>query len=62
MAILKKNLVKGKNLSNIGKDANNQIFSLGWVVIQKETKDNWMWFILLFMALVALFLKFDIKV
>ncbi|KAI3705783.1 hypothetical protein L1987_76025 [Smallanthus sonchifolius] len=35
----------GQLLSVIGRDANNHIFPLAWVVVSVENKENWKWFL-----------------
>nr|KAJ0202666.1 hypothetical protein LSAT_V11C500267730 [Lactuca sativa] len=37
--------VKGELLIAIGRDANNQVFPIAWVVVDVENKDNWTWFL-----------------
>ena len=39
-----KGIVKGQVLVAIGKDGNNLIFPITWVVTEKENKNNWTWF------------------
>ncbi|XP_023741187.1 uncharacterized protein LOC111889284 [Lactuca sativa] len=36
---------KGELLTAIGRDGNNQVYPIAWVVIDVENKDNWEWFI-----------------
>lgn len=36
-----KGLCKGELLAVIGRDANNQMFSLAWAIVKIENKDNW---------------------
>lgn len=40
-----KSQVKYELLATIGKDANNQVFPITWVVVDVENKDNWTWFL-----------------
>ncbi|XP_052623081.1 uncharacterized protein LOC128128204 [Lactuca sativa] len=40
-----KGQVKGELLTAIGRDANNQVFPIAWVVVDVENKDNWTWFL-----------------
>ncbi|XP_023765784.1 uncharacterized protein LOC111914242 [Lactuca sativa] len=40
-----KGRVKGELLFAIGRDANNQIYPIAWVVVDVENKDNWKWFV-----------------
>lgn len=35
----------GEILTAIGRDGNNQIFPVAWVVVNIENKDNWSWFL-----------------
>ncbi|XP_025684790.1 uncharacterized protein [Arachis hypogaea] len=35
----------GQLLTAIGQDVNNQIFSIAYVVVDSETRDNWKWFL-----------------
>ncbi|GKA47947.1 hypothetical protein Tco_0740905, partial [Tanacetum coccineum] len=36
---------QGELLKAMGKDANNQMFPITWVVVNVENKENWLWFI-----------------
>ncbi|XP_042753314.1 uncharacterized protein LOC122195466 [Lactuca sativa] len=36
---------KGELLTAIGRDANNQIYPIAWVVMEVENKVNWKWFL-----------------
>ncbi|KAK4372977.1 hypothetical protein RND71_008361 [Anisodus tanguticus] len=36
---------KGELLSCISNDGSNQMYLVAWVVVDKETKDTWSWFI-----------------
>ncbi|CAI9278733.1 unnamed protein product [Lactuca saligna] len=40
---------KGELLTAIGRDGNNQVYPIAWVVVDVENKDNWEWFINLLM-------------
>ncbi|KAF3663808.1 putative (+)-neomenthol dehydrogenase-like [Capsicum annuum] len=40
-----KGVCKGILLSCISKDGNNQMYPVAWVVVDKETKDTWSWFL-----------------
>ncbi|CAN4075982.1 unnamed protein product [Withania somnifera] len=40
-----KGVCKGKILSCISKDENNQMYLVAWAVIKKECEDTWSWFI-----------------
>ncbi|XP_052621924.1 uncharacterized protein LOC128127496 [Lactuca sativa] len=40
-----KGQVKGELLTVIGRDANNQVYPIAWVVVDVENKPNWTWFI-----------------
>ncbi|XP_016567020.1 uncharacterized protein LOC107865218 [Capsicum annuum] len=40
-----KGVCKGILLSCISKDENNQMYLVSWVVVDKETKDTWSWFL-----------------
>ena len=40
-----KGQVKGELLTAIGRDPNNQVYPIAWVVVDVENKDNWTWFI-----------------
>ena len=33
--------VKGELLTAIGRDANNQVYPIAWVVVDVESKPNW---------------------
>lgn len=35
----------GELLTAIGRDGNNHIFPIAWVVVSVENKDNWTWFL-----------------
>ncbi|GJY90038.1 transposase, MuDR, plant [Tanacetum coccineum] len=39
-----KTICKGELLSAVGRDGNNQIYPIAWVVVSVENKDNWSWF------------------
>ncbi|GKC32216.1 hypothetical protein Tco_1039510 [Tanacetum coccineum] len=39
-----KSVCEGQLLSAIGRDANNHIFLIAWVVVSVENKENWKWF------------------
>ena len=39
-----KGIVTGELLCAVGKDANNQIYPIAWVVVCVENKENWSWF------------------
>ncbi|GKB63115.1 zinc finger BED domain-containing protein RICESLEEPER 2-like protein [Tanacetum coccineum] len=36
---------KGQLLTTMGRDANNQMFPIAWVVVGVESKNNWTWFL-----------------
>lgn len=36
---------KGQFLVGVGKDENNEMHPIAWVVVQKETGETWAWFI-----------------
>src|SRR4051812_13244341 len=40
-----KGVVKGELLCAIGRDANNQMYPLAWVVVEQETDGTWKWFV-----------------
>ncbi|XP_020877679.1 uncharacterized protein LOC110227541 isoform X2 [Arabidopsis lyrata subsp. lyrata] len=40
-----KNNVKGQLLAAIGRDANNQFYSVAWCIVPIENADSWIWFI-----------------
>ena len=40
---------KGKFLSGVGKDGNNQMFPIAWAVVEGENQISWTWFIQLLM-------------
>nr|GEV48523.1 hypothetical protein CTI12_AA159120 [Tanacetum cinerariifolium] len=40
-----KGTIKGEFLTTMGRDANNQIFSIAWAVVNVKNKDNWLWFL-----------------
>ncbi|CAI9260760.1 unnamed protein product [Lactuca saligna] len=40
-----KGKVKGELIAAIGRDGNNQIYPIAWVVVNVENNDNWKWFI-----------------
>nr|KAJ0221806.1 hypothetical protein LSAT_V11C200052110 [Lactuca sativa] len=40
-----KGQVQGELLTSIGRNANNQVFPIAWVVVDVEKKDNWTWFL-----------------
>ena len=42
---LLKGLLKRQLLVVVGRDRNNQMFPIAWVVVQKETSKTWTWFI-----------------
>lgn len=35
----------GQLLAAVGLDPNNNIFSIGYAMIERDTKDSWMWFL-----------------
>ena len=41
---------KGKLLSVVGKDGNNQMFPIAWAVVEGENQTSWTWFIQLLMG------------
>ena len=36
---------QGEILTAVGRDGNNHIFPVAWVVVTVENKDNWSWFL-----------------
>ncbi|XP_038688330.1 uncharacterized protein LOC119987479 [Tripterygium wilfordii] len=40
-----KDLVKGELLTAIGRDGNNQMFPVAWVVVMVENTETWTWFL-----------------
>jgi hypothetical protein len=40
-----KGACQGELLCAIGRDANNQMYPVAWAVVEKETTENWEWFI-----------------
>ncbi|MBA0803553.1 hypothetical protein Gohar_013749 [Gossypium harknessii] len=40
-----KGLLKSEFLATVGKDANNQMFPIAWVVVEVECTDSWTWFL-----------------
>ncbi|KAK8536078.1 hypothetical protein V6N12_012740 [Hibiscus sabdariffa] len=36
---------KGEILSAVGRDCNNQIFSIAWAVVEVENRETWTWFL-----------------
>ncbi|CAI9303295.1 unnamed protein product [Lactuca saligna] len=40
-----KGVCRGELLTAVGRDANNQMYPLAWVVVPVENKETWMWFI-----------------
>ena len=40
-----KGIVKGQVLAAVGRDANNQMYHVAWAVVEKESFENWAWFI-----------------
>ena len=34
----------GELLQAVGRDANNQMYPIAWVVVDKENNNNWDWF------------------
>ena len=42
-----KGACQGELLAAIARDANNQMYPVAWVVVEKETNDSWKWFIAL---------------
>ncbi|XP_074374737.1 uncharacterized protein LOC141715155 [Apium graveolens] len=40
-----KGYIKGELLTAIGRDANNQMFSIAWAVVEVEYTESWAWFI-----------------
>ncbi|KAE8681017.1 hypothetical protein F3Y22_tig00111344pilonHSYRG00032 [Hibiscus syriacus] len=36
---------QGKLLSTVGRDINNQIFPIAWVVVEVENRETWTWFL-----------------
>ena len=39
-----KGACNGELICAIGRDANNQIYPIAWVMVEKETEDSWSWF------------------
>lgn len=35
----------GELLCAVGRDGNNQMYSIAWVVVEVENKDSWSWFL-----------------
>ena len=35
---------KSELLSGVGRDGNNQMFLIAWVVVEVESTDSWIWF------------------
>ncbi|GJU51850.1 pentatricopeptide repeat-containing protein [Tanacetum coccineum] len=42
-----KHTCRGELLTAIGRDANNQMYSISWAVVRVENSDNWCWFLAL---------------
>ena len=40
-----KGACNGELVCAIGRDANNQMYSIAWAVVEKETMDSWEWFL-----------------
>ncbi|KAJ9542857.1 hypothetical protein OSB04_029363 [Centaurea solstitialis] len=40
-----KTICKGELLSDVGRDANNQIYPIAWAVVEVESKYSWKWFL-----------------
>ena len=40
-----KGICIGEVLAVVGRDSNNQIYPLAWVVVTVENKQNWKWFL-----------------
>ncbi|WOK93653.1 hypothetical protein Cni_G02353 [Canna indica] len=40
-----KTQIGGQLLSDIGRDGNNQMFSIAWAVVEGENQDSWTWFL-----------------
>lgn len=40
-----KGLIGGQLLSAVGIDANDCIYPIAWVVVEKENYENWSWFL-----------------
>ncbi|CAN1159523.1 hypothetical protein LINPERHAP1_LOCUS13897 [Linum perenne] len=32
-------------LAAVGKDENNHVYLIAWIVIEGESRDGWMWFV-----------------
>ncbi|XP_057450504.1 uncharacterized protein LOC130742417 [Lotus japonicus] len=45
-----KGMYGGQLLAAVGKDGNNQMFSIAYAVVEAETKDSWQWFLNLLLA------------
>ncbi|XP_078447622.1 uncharacterized protein LOC144716378 [Wolffia australiana] len=45
-----KTKLKGQLLSAVGRDGNNQMFPIAWVVVEGENQASWTWFISLLMT------------
>ena len=43
-----KAMLGGCLLEAVGRDSNNQMYPLAWVVVNSENKENWRWFMGLF--------------
>lgn len=40
-----KSNIKGQLLAAVGRDANNGMYPVAWVVVDVENEDNWTWFL-----------------
>lgn len=40
-----KGILKGQLLTTVGKDDNNKMFPIAWMLVEKETSESWTWFI-----------------
>ena len=40
-----KGLTNGELLCALGRDANNQMYPIAWVVVERETKESWDFFL-----------------
>jgi hypothetical protein len=45
MVVFSKEHCQCELLCSIGRDANNHMYPVAWAIVDKETKENWEWFI-----------------